>query len=648
MHAQRARAKKKNREKSQEKRRTATPPPFIGVDGEGIAVPSGVRQPYVLLAASTGEFVEDYVGLGTHQCLMFLLKLQRDNPKHKLVVFSGVYDFTQMMADLPKADAQRLAETGECWWQSHANAGWYIRMLPRKFFGAAILPERPKTFAKVRAMFTLYDVWGFFQASFVKALDDWAVGSVAERAEIAMMKERRSVFAEGDKESVREYCLREVRLLVSMMDKLAESIRAVPSLPMIRSWHGAGAIADGILADRYAGDYLGEPLEDARVKLSYYGGRIESLRVGLVGGPLYEYDINSAYPYALSLLPDMTGEWRRKSEYAPRIEHAVWDVEWDVRKTECGRYFGPFPLRDKSGLWWPTTGKGSYLACEVRAALAVYGDSIKVGNGVVYEGPMGAPWAWIRDLYAQRQGLKRQDAIDGTLSNKPLKLGLNAMYGKTAQRPHWRAKDNEVVLVEGKWRQEYVASWQTALTRAALLTAASQEPDAILAFATDSVLSTRPLDVPESVFLGDWEREVFDENMMMIQPGFRLTESGRVTRVRGGLHSSLGFDAFRAEWERKGIRGVLESPDRRFIALRTAAGRSHVERRGYWTDGVRQIRFMPDRRRAGKREGGYQRLNPVAWPRGAHGPVTTIPVKPPSGREQLERWGELDMEAASG
>lgn len=47
---------------------------------------------------------------------------------------------------------------------------------------------------------------------------------------------------------------------------------------------------------------------------SYFGGRFEMLQRGFIG-KAHVYDINSAYPYAITQLPDLTkGDWYRTDE----------------------------------------------------------------------------------------------------------------------------------------------------------------------------------------------------------------------------------------------------------------------------------------------------------------------------------------------
>jgi len=640
---QQRRKNAKNRIEQQIARRTQPPPRFIGIDGEGLAVPNGERQPYVLLAASTGEYIESYheFGLNTHECLTFLTQVARENRKAHLVIFGGIYDFTQIVTDLPIEAASELAQTGRTWFQAFKGAGWVIKQIPGKLYSAAPFSKRPKNLDKVRMAFTVHDAWGFFQSSFVRALEDWHVGTPQQRKRIADGKAARSTFSEDQRKEIREYCVTETRLLVAMMNRLAESVHQVDSLPMLRDWHGAGALASAVLEDRYAGDFISGDVPE-EVALAYYGGRIETTLAGKLEPPLFEYDINSAYPAALARLPSMGGTWTHTDEYSRESEHGVWHVKWALRAGGISECFGPFPLRHKDSLWWPTTGEGWYVAEEVRAAIEVFGDDIDVLEGYTYKAPRGLPWAWVNAMYDERAAMKEEDARFGTYKNKPLKLALNAMYGKAAQRPVWRIEDHEPVLKRGKWRSDYVAAYATAYTRASLLRAAAQNWRAIVGFSTDSILSREPLHLPEGDGLGEWSADVIDSPMIVVQPGFRMTADGTVKRVRGGLHTSIGYDEFVSAWDGGGINAVLRSPQRRFIALRTAMGLGNVQNRGYWFDTERRISFRPEKREIGYSRESYTRLLPPDWPTGLEAPAVSEGIKEPTGKEAMEHWGIVD------
>ena len=648
----------KRRRKAQSKRRRTLPPRFIGVDGEGLSVPDGTHQPYVLFAANTGEYIEDYeAGLSTRACFDFLLKLQRSDRNARLIVFGGGYDMTQMLRDLPKDDAQRLAETGQVLWQFALNGWYFIRFFPGKLMTITRIVQHPTEHKIARARTTLYDVFGYFQTSFVKTLNDWGIGSESVRARIADMKDKRHDFASGDRPQIRDYCLEECTLLVDLMDAVGEAIHDA-AMPMPKQWHGAGAVADALLSDRYMRDALEGSELPEEIERAYYGGRIETTRVGIVRAPLYEYDINSAYPHALSQLPPLEGTWTPESTYSPLIEHAVWFCRWDVRASHSGgrdhpvgRYLTPFPVRRKGRIWWPTTGAGWYLAPEVRAAVEVFGDAVQVDRGLVLSlaEPDARPWAWIHELYVERLRLKTLDALNGTNRNKPLKLGLNAMYGKTAQSGRWSLEqgDEDAEIRRGRWSNFYAAGWQTARTRARLLQAAAQSPESVVSLATDSVSATERLQLDLGGELGQWDETVYEQDCIVVHPGFVIPDGeGKMKRrVRGGVSGDFTFADFRQAWERDSLDARLDENRQSYIGLRLAAARGRVQDRGMWVNTPRVITFHSPQRDASalSASADWARLSPPVSPKDCPPGFESEALAVPSGHDALMRWGLQDL-----
>jgi hypothetical protein len=115
----------------------------------------------------------------------------------------------------------------------------------------------------------------------------------------------------------------------------------------------------------------------ALASAAYYGGRFEVTRIGAIGGPIFDYDINSAYPDVMRDLPCLEhGEWREWSARAmaldldPACHVFVAPLRFDHgsasreasgdRMNVCG-----LPIRQKSGrLFWPVKGAGVYWSCE--------------------------------------------------------------------------------------------------------------------------------------------------------------------------------------------------------------------------------------------------------------------------------------------
>jgi hypothetical protein len=93
-----------------------------------------------------------------------------------------------------------------------------------------------------------------------------------------------------------------------------------------------------------------------------------------------------------------------------------------------------------------------------------------------------------------------------------LKLALNSLYGKSAQRAG-----------KARFRCMVRAGLITAITRAKLLGAVMRATDPwnVLELATDSVLSTEPLPL-ESPGLGGWERKPWPGGAFLMRPGLRF------------------------------------------------------------------------------------------------------------------------------
>jgi hypothetical protein len=109
--------------------------------------------------------------------------------------------------------------------------------------------------------------------------------------------------------------------------------------------------------------------------------------------------------------------------------------------------------------------------------------------------PSSRPLQFIQDLFDWRASLPKED-----MRGQVIKLGINSVYGKFAQRV---GRPGEPPAYASLW---YAAAI-TAGTRRKLMEAALTDPSAIIAFATDAVFCTRPLPiaVPDRKILGEWE-----------------------------------------------------------------------------------------------------------------------------------------------
>ena len=177
---------------------------------------------------------------------------------------------------------------------------------------------------------------------------------------------------------------------------------------------------------------------------TYRGGRFEVAKRGAVG-KVYGADINSAYPFVLSELPDPnTMDWGGYGDAGPipideaNIDGADFGFVKATVTTDASRPFQPFPVvnEDEGGrVEYPALDgvtdwflldtfafardEGFFTDFEVHGA--VLGN---VNEDTVF------PFGFFKDIYAER---KTVEARGEDKKGKLLKIVMNSIYGKTCQ-----------------------------------------------------------------------------------------------------------------------------------------------------------------------------------------------------------------------
>jgi hypothetical protein len=406
---------------------------------------------------------------------------------------------------------------------------------------------------------------------------------------------------EHDRELEASYSILECKTLCRIMDRLRRLCKGV-GYPLT-SYYGAGSVASSMLRIEKVKNHIAEPPAKMRgpVTRAYFGGRFETAQLGPVGAVHYS-DINSAYPAEIAKLPCLAcGKWREAQEAEIEVlscgdafpdDWSLWRVRWDG----WFDHWGPLPYRSKhQSITFPMNGLGWYWGAEVRAALAycrtIPGAELELEAGWVFEpGCDHEPFAFVRDVYAERQRLK---AVPGDHSNIVLKLGLNSLYGKTAQTVGKPAYASMV------W-----AGMTTAGTRAKILGAITEAPETVVAVATDSVTSTAPLHLPISPALGDWDYETVEDLFIAGDGLSHAPDNRKRTRSRGAHPDEMVWPKIREEWDRHGINGKVTFQIVRFHGIAIATVRNRDDLCGKWLTEDRTLKFAS----SGKRTtewGGY-------------------------------------------
>jgi hypothetical protein len=602
--------KKKPTVKNPDHRMASMRKPFVSWDGEGYTDEWGQHH-YWLLANSLGDKLIAPPGrsLERFNILKMFHRVQDEVPGVINTGFALGYDFTMMLRS-NGLTVEQLSDIKKLGYMR--SDGYVIRLMMGKMINTWLAGDQNNATGK----FNLQDSWGFFQRSFIKALDEYFPQGWPERDIIVKMKAQRATFDRSQDEYVMKYNDVELDLMVMLMEDLREKLYRA-GMPVSR-WYGPGAIANGLFSkwrikDTLVDLYEEEPNVAAISQYGYAGGRFELCKPGHANQKVYQYDINSAYPYAISSLPNLReGEWRHIDD--PDLESlpsfSIVRLRWNSRVADMDRPIAsdslqeiyprsiPFPFwrrTPKGTITYPSHGvHGWYWLPEAKAGIA-YGESLPDSYGVTYQieeayafypSPCDNPYPFEGnyELYERRQVLKA--AGDG--AHIGIKLGLNSEYGKTCQQVGYDP-------VKGKkppYHNLALAGYTTAVCRAMMIDAMKQNPTAIIGFETDGIFSLEPLDLSVGKGLGQWEETVWDD-MWYFQSGFRFgIIDGEVIKpaTRGIAVKDITLDAITEK-----IRNCLSSltvKQTQFMTLQWAQSLGKPHLAGQWRDMNKVMQFM--------------------------------------------------------
>lgn len=509
---------------------------FVAYDGEGWS------DKYVLLANSNGDSVSNLDGLSTLECLTFLATAF-DKPV-KRIFFSFNYDVNHIIKDFSDEQIETLIRG-----RTVEYEGFRVSYIPSKIL--------------IVNGFRYYDMFSFFATSFVNVVKKM-LGPEYVTASLLEGKINRSSFETWDIDRIIQYNNEELTLMVMIAEKLRAAFEEIGV--RLTEWYGPGAVAKfwfkehGILPnEKHTKGSL------AALNSAYYGGRFEQLTLGKVSN-VYEYDIHSAYPSAMSDMPYFTS-WTRvpKGQFRDN-PYSVWHISFDLRESQYNQErinnttpyaptFGPLPVRATDGrICFPLMGKGWYWHDEIQVML----DYFPTAKVIYHEGYVatteGRPFTWIRGLYDYRRSL----LDSGNLAQYAVKVGLNSLYGKCAQR-----------VGRNPYFSLAWAGYITSSTRAKLARAGYENGSQhILGFATDALFADSKLNLPISDDLGSWEESHFNSAIFFQSGIYRLVkEDGTIE------------DRYRGSPLRRGIDDIIDqlrSYPNRYPKVKIARFISHM------------------------------------------------------------------------
>ena len=557
---------------------------------------NGVIQKYVFIASSEGDLLEDWdKGLRGEKFVEDIFNLFLKYSKTGIqVIFGGSYDFTMILRSLPYTNLVELrtSEDNSTTWH-----GYRIQYVRGKYLKVS----------KNHQTACVYDVLSFFQKSFVKVLKTFFQEVTdeerAEIEEIVKNKMNRREFSIEQRDRIKYYNSLELKWLVKVMTKLVSlaSKRGVK----LRSYTGAGSYANALMSkykvlDAYKnGNKLLAP--DVVVSIgrqAYFGGRAEIFNSGFISGPVYDYDINSAYPNAIKDLPSLRlGKWYHKKSNITEsdiFDFGMYLVRWNYTHVRIGGF--PIRLKYTNSLVFPDSGIGWFWGPEVKANLkyvkAHPSYSLDILEGYYFVDSGERPFKWVVDEYMERERFKREELLTGihNAESDILKLGYNSMYGKFAQRVGAHVKDHAP-----KFHNILYAGYITSRCRAQILSSLIGHESDIIMIATDGIFTRSILEECESKIstnLGDYEKKTADE-MFVIQAGFYFWKEKDkwVSKTRGVLREAMN-DKVLADTMRDYLKGIrtFTFPINKFLTV-TQVNEQNYKYLGMWVTSTKKNVF---------------------------------------------------------
>lgn len=520
------------------------PTEFIGVDGEGWTDDLGEHHYSQLSVGTRTLFRTEH--LDAVEIFEFLWAAFEEHPRAAFVGFYLGYDFSQWFRTLPEEVAHSLLAPAGIAARRRRLSGGNTVPFPVRYgeWEFDILGNKRFKLRRRGAQSWMYvcDTGPFFQTSFLTVIDPkkWQGGSpvaAEDYAIIAEGKARRADYSTAEQWAAAEadltrYNVAENRALAQVMALYEEGLHAVGVKLERDQWYGPGQAAQawmlnvGMTERKELEQQIPDDVFDF-ARESYYGGRFEVFAHGHVPGPSYEYDLNSAYPHAMSVMPEWGScefEWVTGTTTWQDVESTLGLV--DVTTSGSDPVAGGLAHRTRNGsILYPLRTRGVRWNFEVKAALeAGLVDTVTVHRALLIRPRAGSVLnAEIPLIYQRRLEVGKE-----TSSGKAMKLIYNSAYGKQAQS-----------VGSPRFSNPLSASFITAHCRATILGAISTHPRRsahLLMIATDGVYFRSPhpgLSLSETE-LGKWSSTELS-NLTIVMPGVYYHDAGRRALSAGSV-----------------------------------------------------------------------------------------------------------------
>lgn len=426
-----------------------------------------------------------------------------------IVCYNLKYDMGHLISFLPVENLTELWKKGKTTYQKYE-----VNVIPKKYL----------KIKKGKYMVHIWDIFSFFNTSL-----DNASKYFLNDAKIDLgVKEFSYDYVLLNYREIEKYCIKDAQLvqrLGTALIKHFENFDVYPKRLFSTAYISASYFSSKCSIPSIKRFYDNDRDLIQYALRCYHGGKFEVTEKGIDN--YFEYDINSAYPFQIGNLLDIsTAKTIHSSEYQPKSSYGFLHVEVDIQ-TE---FFHPLTVKVGELCIYPI---GKFTTYCTKSEFDYFVENhipIKILDGY---------WLQMRSfrypfrnvitkLYAYKSECKKQNKI---IDYHIIKLLLNSFYGKfiqlIQQDERWKA---------GAYFNPIYASVITANTRTRVSGMQQTFPSIVACF-TDSVISTKPLDLKLSDDIGEWNSSSEGKGVIL---GSGIYEIGSKCKFRG-FHTHLSI-----------------------------------------------------------------------------------------------------------
>ena len=448
-----------------------------------------------LLAASNGQYIEMP---STIQAIDFLY---RQLPSiHDAGTFYNLrFDASAILRDAALSDPDNV-RAGDF------EAGSYqVHHVPGK--ALVIAPKGGNRLSAVH----IYDAAQFYPGGLDRAARS-VLGVGKNSKELDVDRERignEPGYYEANRDRILPYCIQDAKLAAQLMARfqrdVGETVGVYPA-----SWYSGASVAKSILTELWVNPFYDWPVESISDSVSAFSGGIFDTRILGRVEQACEYDINSAYPYAISKLPSISDPHPVRAQDPTKFGFYLVSVPYDGLL--------PYRMPDRKTIIYPKSEE-PLNAWLYSGELADYPEAQIIRGWEFDTNWDERPFGKIVDrLYRLRHEYKvAKDPREGAV-----KVAMNSLFGAFAETKHGWTRFTNLVY----------AGAITATTRSYIRAMVRKSPIPPVSIATDSVTYAGLVDFPSNDGLGNLKQSFVNVPLVTYANGIRIID-GKLAKVRG-------------------------------------------------------------------------------------------------------------------